>query len=195
MAADKKFRVVGTRPIRHDGVDKVTGAARYAADIHLPGMLHGAVVRSPHAHARILSIDTSKAEALPGVKATMTSRDLPRVADELKEIGELVANVADESNRVLATHKVLYQGHPVAAVAATDPHIAEAAADLVEVEYDVLEPVMFARDAMKDDAPLLHANQKMQGIGEEDGKSSNIARHFRSEQGDQLLKNFLQEIA
>ena len=184
MAADRKYRVVGTRPVRHDGVDKVTGAARYGADIHLPGMLHGAVLRSPHAHARIVSIDTSKAEALPGVKATMTSRDLPRVADELKEVGELVANIADESNRVLAVNKVLYQGHPVAALAATDPHLALEALDLIEVEYDVLEPVMFAKDAMRPDAPLLHPNQKMQGIGEEDGTPSNIARHFRSENGD-----------
>jgi CO/xanthine dehydrogenase Mo-binding subunit len=184
MAADKKYRVVGTRPIRHDGVDKVTGAARYGADIHLPGMLHGAVLRSPHAHARIVSIDTSKAEAHPGVKATMTSRDLPRVADQLKEVGELIANLADESNRVLATGKALYEGHPVAALAATDPHLALEALDLIEVEYEVLEPVMYAKDAMKPDAPLLHSNQKMQGIGEEDGTPSNVARHFRTENGD-----------
>ncbi|MAF10500.1 oxidoreductase [Candidatus Poribacteria bacterium] len=184
MAADKKYRVVGTRPIRHDGVDKVTGAARFGADIHLPGMLHGAVLRSPHAHARVVSIDTSKAEAHPGVKATMTSRDLPRVADKLIEVGELTANLADESNRVLATGKVLYHGHPVAALAATDPHTALEALDLIDVEYDVLEPVMSAKEAMKDDAPLLHPNQKMQGIGEEDGKPSNVARHFRNERGD-----------
>ena len=72
------YKVIGTRPIRHDGTDKVTGRALYGADIRLPGMLYGAVLRSPHAHARILSIDTSQAETLPGVRAVVTAADLPR---------------------------------------------------------------------------------------------------------------------
>jgi len=70
------FDYIGTRPIRHDGFDKVTGRANFAADFSLPGMLHGAVLRSPHAHARIVSIDTGAAEALPGVKAVVTGPDL-----------------------------------------------------------------------------------------------------------------------
>ncbi|MBI2855920.1 MAG: hypothetical protein HYX93_03635, partial [Chloroflexi bacterium] len=76
-ATPSKYKVLGTRPIRHDGIEKVTGAARYGADITLPGMLHGKILRSPYAHARIRSIDTSKAEALPGVKAVATSKDFP----------------------------------------------------------------------------------------------------------------------
>ena len=75
--SDRAYTYIGTRPIRHDGVDKVTGRANYGADLAMPGMLHGAVLRSPHAHARIVSIDTSAAEAMPGVKAVITARDLP----------------------------------------------------------------------------------------------------------------------
>src|SRR5207253_5361586 len=91
------FTVVGTRPIRHDGLDKVTGRARYGADIHLPGLLHGKVLRSPHAHARIRSIDTSKAEALPGVRAIVTAADLPIIAEKMIDFGETLGN-----NRMLA---------------------------------------------------------------------------------------------
>ena len=76
-ASPQRYRVVGTRPIRHDGVDKVTGAAKYGADTQLAGMLHGKILRSPHAHARIRSIDTSKAEALTGVFAVAASKDFP----------------------------------------------------------------------------------------------------------------------
>ena len=76
-ASPQRYRVVGTRPIRHDGVDKVTGAAKYGADTQLAGMLHGKILRSPHAHARIRSIDTSKAEALTGVFAVATPKDFP----------------------------------------------------------------------------------------------------------------------
>src|ERR1043165_8324854 len=92
---EHKFKVIGTRPIRHDGVDKVTGRAKYGADLKLPGMLHGRGLRCPHAHARILSIDTSKAEALPGVKAIVTGRDLPAMADKIEELGESSANLRE----------------------------------------------------------------------------------------------------
>src|SRR5512136_537257 len=81
------FKVIGTRPIRHDGVDKVTGRALYGADLRLPGMLYGAVLRSPHAHARILSIDTRAAEVLPGVKAVITARDFPMVESKQQSVG------------------------------------------------------------------------------------------------------------
>ncbi len=184
MAADKQYRVVGTRPIRHDGVDKVTGEARYGADIHLPGMLHGKALRSPHAHARILRIDTSKAEAHPDVKAVITGVDLPQVADKVQDLGEMVVNLKDESNRILATGKVLYEGHPVAALAAADPHTAEEALKLIDVEYEPLQPVLDVRKAMEPDAPILNPNQRTSGIGAGDGKPSNLARHFRHERGD-----------
>ena len=184
MAADKRYRVVGTRPIRHDGVDKVTGEARYGADIHLPGMLHGKVLRSPHAHARILKIDASRSEAHPDVKAVITGVDLPQVADKVQDLGEMVVNLKDESNRVLATGKVLYEGHPVAAVAAADPHTAEEALQLIDVEYELLEPILDVRKAMEPDAPLLDPRRRTRGIGAEDGKPSNLARHFRHERGD-----------
>ena len=109
------YKVIGTRPIRHDGTDKVTGRAVYGADMHLPGMLYGKVLRSPHAHARIVSIDTSAAEALPGVKAVVTGADMPLVGDKVEELGESVSNLRHMSWNILAHDKVLYHGHAVAA--------------------------------------------------------------------------------
>ncbi|MGA1199650.1 MAG: xanthine dehydrogenase family protein molybdopterin-binding subunit, partial [Candidatus Latescibacterota bacterium] len=120
------YKVVGTRPVRHDGVDKVTGRAIYGTDLNLPGMLFAKVLRSPHAHARIKSIDTSKALALPGVKAVVTGADLVESAeDELADLGEEIVRIKDLTAAVLAHDKVLYQGYPVAAVAATNVHVAE----------------------------------------------------------------------
>ncbi|MCH9035860.1 MAG: xanthine dehydrogenase family protein molybdopterin-binding subunit, partial [Chloroflexi bacterium] len=86
VLATKKFDVVGTRPIRHDGADKVTGRALYGADFDAAGLFHGKILRSPHAHARIRSIDTTRAEALPGVKAVATARDFPGAGDEVVDI-------------------------------------------------------------------------------------------------------------
>ncbi|MCY3775428.1 MAG: hypothetical protein OXH11_05560 [Candidatus Aminicenantes bacterium] len=111
-----EFKVIGTRPIRHDGVDKVTGRAQYGADVYLTGMLHGNVLRSPHAHARIVSIDAGKALALPGVKAVVTGQDLPDPGDKIANLGEAAAPLRHLSLNVLARDKVLYQGHAVAAV-------------------------------------------------------------------------------
>src|SRR5437868_11509152 len=88
VVGTKPYRVVGTRPIRPDGADKVTGRAQYGADIHLTGMLFGRVKRSPHAHAVIKSIDASRALALPGVKAVVTHADFPRAAHGIADIGE-----------------------------------------------------------------------------------------------------------
>jgi len=115
--SDRKFKQVGTRPIRHDGLEKVTGRANFGADYSLPGMLQGAVLRSPHAHATIVSIDASPAFEVDGVKAVITGRDFPvptRDGDR-----PLYNDVPDLSNSILARDKVLYHGHPVAAVAAT----------------------------------------------------------------------------
>src|SRR6266487_2812964 len=124
----REFQHVGKRPVRHDGVDKVTGRAAYGADFTLPGLLHGAVLRSPHAHARIVSIDTSAAEALPGVKAVVTARDVPPNSAKLVLGGEAALDLADMSDCMLAREKVLYHGHAVAAVAATSLDVAREAA-------------------------------------------------------------------
>ena len=141
----KEYKVIGSRPIRHDGVDKVTGRALYGADIHLPGLLYGKVLRSPHAHARIRRIDVSKALALPGVKAVATGADLPSLSDTVKALGEGSVNLKYQSTGLLADDKVLFHGHPVAAVAATSIHIAEEALALIEVDYELLPPVLDVR--------------------------------------------------
>src|SRR5580692_11850356 len=148
------FRVIGTRPIRHDGVDKVTGRAKYGADYTFPGMLFGKVLRSPHAHALLKSIKTDKAAALPGVKAVMTAADLPELADKMEAAGEQAINLSHLSTNILARGKVLYDGHPVAAVAATSSHIADEALRLIEVEYETLPPVLSVEDAMKPGATI-----------------------------------------
>ncbi|MDA1190950.1 MAG: xanthine dehydrogenase family protein molybdopterin-binding subunit [Candidatus Poribacteria bacterium] len=189
MAEKKQWRVVGTRSLRPDGMDKVTGQAKYGSDINLPGMLYGRVLRSPHAHARIVSLDMSEAAKMPGVRAVMTAADLPDIASKLQELGESVADLRDESHNIMATGKVLYHGHAVAAVAATSLHLAEEALKAIKVEYEPLEPVIDVRYAMSDDAPLLDPARKMRGIGDEDGKPSNIAQHFQNKRGD-LDKGF-----
>ena len=198
VLSTQDYNVVGTRPIRHDGVDKVTGRAQYGADIHLPGLLHGKVLRSPHPHARIKSIDASRALALSGVKAVVTSAELPELsglAIDVPEGGHL--NLRFLSNNCLADDKVLYKGHAVAAVAATNPHIAEEALSLIDVQYEVLPWVINVLDAMKDDAPILHNNLAllsnpnmlagMAGALRSDddvGKSTNIASRFDFEIGE-----------
>ena len=151
------FNVVGTSPIRPDGLDKVTGRAQFADDFHLPNMLHGKILRSPHAHARILSIDTSAAEVLPGVRAVVTGTDFPAIQHELLNQGTAgVLNIREMSENCMAKDKVLYDGHALAAVAADNPHVAEQAVNLIEVDYEVLPPVMDVRAAMADDAPVIH---------------------------------------
>ncbi len=179
-----KFKVIGTRPIRHDGVDKVTGRARYGADISLPGMLHAKVLRSPHAHARIKSIDAAAALALPGVKAVITGQDLPELASGIYQMGEIPINPRYLSMNILARDKVLYNGHAVAVVAATSPHIAEEALALIKVEYEVLPHVLDVREAMKDDAPILLPDLRTSGTPEKSDKPTNIASQVRFARGD-----------
>ena len=185
-----EYRVVGTRPIRHDGIDKVTGAAKYGADIQLAGMLHGKVLRSPYAHARIRGIDTSKAEALPGVLAVLTAADFPIIQDQIIDLAETQGNVRLMAEHVMAHHKALYQGHAVAAVAATSPHIAEQALALIEVDYEVLEPVLSLEYAMRPDAPVIHETlsthfkQERFARGEDTGARGNIASHIQHKLGD-----------
>jgi CO/xanthine dehydrogenase Mo-binding subunit len=155
-ATAPELKVVGTRPIRPDGVDKVTGRAAFAADTNMPGMIWGKVLRSPHPHARIRSIDTSKAEKLPGVKAVVTSRD---VVDFPLEKGAVMLGIQDMRwmcRNVMARDKALFPGHPVAAVAATTEAIAAEACKLIEVDYEVLPFAIEIDDALKPDAPILH---------------------------------------
>ena len=150
------LRVVGTRPVRPDGVDKVTGRAMFGADMVLPGMLWGKVKRSPHAHARIVSIDASKALKLPGVRAVVTAADLPEIPSEEAFVGEGPMNFRDLSRNCMARDKALYEGHAVAAVAAISQAICDAALDLIDVKYEVLPYVIDVEEAMADDAPILH---------------------------------------
>jgi CO/xanthine dehydrogenase Mo-binding subunit len=190
--ANGNFRVIGTRPIRPDGVDKVTGRALYGADYALPGMLHGKVLRSPHAHARIKSINVEKALKHPGVHAVITGADFPEVKGVMAQVGELVVNTHYLSLNVMARDKVLYDGHAVAAVAAVSKHVAEEALELIEVDYEVLEPVMTAEEAMKPRAPALLpelrskfiAHRTDPGSPEGPDQPTNIAAHIQFQRGD-----------
>jgi CO/xanthine dehydrogenase Mo-binding subunit len=190
--ANGNFRVIGTRPIRHDGVDKVTGRALYGADYALPGMLHGKVLRSPHAHARIKSINVETALKHPGVHAVITGTDFPEVKGVMAQVGELVVNTHYLSLNVMARDKVLYDGHAVAAVAAVSKHVAEEALELIEVDYEVLEPVMTAEEAMKPRAPALLpelrskfiAHRTDPGSPEGPDRPTNIAAHIQFQRGD-----------
>ena len=178
------YKVVGTRPIRPDGVEKVTGRANFGADYNLPGMLIGRIIRSPHAHARILSINTKKASALPGVKAVVTSADFPEISPTARGAGEAPISFRDLSRNVMAREKALYDGHAVAAVAATTAAIADQAAALVDVEYEVLSHVLDAREAMKPDAPLLHADMFTKGLDPKPEIPSNISQRHEFGIGD-----------
>ena len=180
-----QYTVIGTRPRRHDGVDKVTGRAQFGADYYPAGVLHGRVLRSPHAHARIKAIDISKAEALPGVKAVATARDFPPLeVDQELGMGESHVTLKYLRDNVLASDKVLYKGHPVAAVAAVDPMIAEEALGLITVEYEALPAVLTVLDAMKPGAPILHEEMRTEGLGEKPQAPSNVAEHSQFKLGD-----------
>ena len=181
---DTDYKVIGTRPIRQDGVDKVTGRALFGADIHLPGMLYGSVLRSPHAHARILSIDTSQAEAYPGVHGVITAADLFNPENKVADLDESTVNLRHQSWNTLARQKVLYYGHPIAAVAAINPHIANEALDLIQVNYEVLSPVMDVRAAMRPDAPLLIEDNFTDEMGKKSEKPSNVAAQYQYRHGD-----------
>jgi CO/xanthine dehydrogenase Mo-binding subunit len=169
-------KVIGTRPVRQDGIEKVTGKAVFGADIRLPEMLYGAVLRSPHAHARILSIDTIQAEALTGVKAVITSADFPTTVtgDSLQY----------QRDNILAGKKALYVGQAVAAVAATTAHIASEALQLIQVEYEALPPVVDIHEAMQVDAPILHDELRTDELGQKGDRATNIASHFQIARGD-----------
>ena len=175
---------VGTRTIRPDGVDKVTGRARFGADFNLPGQLIGRVLRSPHAHARIVKIDTSKAEALPGVKAVITRDDFADQPSEFIPAGEMMMNYKDVVRNVMAREKALYEGHAVAAVAATSPAVARRALKLIDVTYEVLPHVIDVVEAMRPDAPVLHDDLFTVGVEPKPDKPSNIAKRIEIVLGD-----------
>ena len=195
VLSNEEFNVVGSRPIRHDGNDKVTGRARYSADMTLPRLLHGKILRSPHAHARIKAIAPTRALALSGVKAVVTSADFAQPSGKVADLGEgAMANPKWISNNCMASEKALYKGHAVAAVAATSLQVAEEALALIDVDYEVLPAVTDIIEAMKDDAPVLHerlansqnVNIRPGGLRDDDdaGKATNISNHFVFELGD-----------
>lgn len=177
MAFDAKaardFKVVGSRVTRPDGIDKVTGKAAYGADISAPGMLHGRILRSPHAHARIRAIDTSEAEKLAGVKAIVTGADLATPEDE---------SYADVATNCLARDKALYDGHAVAAVAATSKSIAKQAIRLIKVDYDVLPHVTDVDMAMQPDAPVVQEGRALENVPA--GMSQNVTTRYQFGHGD-----------
>src|SRR5256714_1105674 len=168
---------IGQRTIRPDGVDKVTGRAAFAADTTMPGMIWGKILRSPHPHARIKSIDTSKALALPGVKAVVTARDIVDFPVD-KSVMRGIQDMRWMCRNVMAREKALFPGHPVAAVAATTEAIAAKACELIEVDYEVLPWSIEIDDAIKPDAPILHEFLKFEG------KPSNIAGRIEVKKGD-----------
>lgn len=167
------FKVVGSRPPRPDGVEKVTGRALYGADMTAPGMLSGAILRSPHAHARIVSIDTSAAEALQGVKAVVTSADFGVPDDEF---------LRDVQDNCMARGKVLYHGHALAAVAATSAAVAKQALALIVVDYEILPHVTDVDAAMRPDAPVVQEGRSLENVGP--GLSQNVTSYCEFGHGD-----------
>ncbi len=174
-----RHTVIGTRPVRHDGVEKVTGRALYGADINLPGLLYGKVLRSPHAHARIKAIDTSKAEAHPDVIAVATSEDLAPAPP----VGRYDIYPMTVNQNIMAKDKALYAGHAVAAIAAKNTHVAEELLSLIEVEYESLPSVTNVEDAMRVGAPVLH--EHWTSIDDsETSEGTNVASHSQHRFGD-----------
>ncbi|MBT5494757.1 MAG: xanthine dehydrogenase family protein, partial [Alphaproteobacteria bacterium] len=170
---------IGQRTLRPDGIEKVTGSAQYAADYSMPGMVWGKVLRSPHAHAVIKKIDTSKAEKLKGVLAVMTGDDLPLLPLDVP-LPNGPNDIRWIARGCMAREKVLYTGHPVAAVAAASQSVAMAALKLIEVDYDVLPHVIDVDEAMAPDAPILHDWVNTDGI---DGPT-NISNIMTVKTGD-----------
>jgi CO/xanthine dehydrogenase Mo-binding subunit len=178
------MKVVGTSPVRPDGVPKVTGQAQYGADYSLPGMLWAKVLRSPHAHARILSVDTSKAAALPGVKGIILGSDFPEHPFDYVGPERVAQNYWHMTRNIMAREKALFEGHAIAAVAATTSAIAAEAVSLIEVKYEVLPHCIDVEDAMKPDAPLLFEDMITRGVEPAPTKPSNISKRLEFSTGD-----------
>ncbi len=184
MSEARDYKYVGQRSIRPDGFDKVTGRANYGADLTLPGMIWGKILRSPHAHAKITKLDTSRAEAHPGVMAIATYQDFPSVSSEAFEAGEGSTDLLDLARNILADDKVLYEGHAICAIAARTEAIADEALGLIDIEYELLTPVMDMVDAMAAGAPLLHEDLFTEGLAEAPTQPSNVARRMELSKGD-----------
>ena len=188
VLSNKEFKVVGTRPVRPDGADKVTGRAQYGADLQLTGLLYGKTLRSPHAHANIKSIDFKKALALEGVKAVVSAKDFPKTKDTANYgLGDSPMNYF--RGNILSDKKVLYKRQAIAAVAATSVHVAEAALSLIDVKYEVLDAVLTAPEGMAKDAPILHDDLFTKEFEKQTKVNSNVAEHFQHKMGD-LDKGF-----
>jgi xanthine dehydrogenase molybdenum-binding subunit len=185
MATVQERKYVGKSVEKADALDRVTGKARYGADMHLAGMLHAKSLRSPHPHAKIIKLDYSKALQLEGVKAVITHDDLPQPSDSATSFGgELMIALKDLQRLTIAKDKALFDGHTIAAVAAIAPEIAEQALDLIEVEYELLPPVEGLHDAMKADSALLHDDLFTKTLGDAPEKPSNVAMHLEDGRGD-----------
>ncbi|MFB0932744.1 MAG: molybdopterin-dependent oxidoreductase, partial [Pseudomonadales bacterium] len=174
---DQKFEQVGRRVRRPDGVDKVTGRAKYGADAYAPGQLVGLILRSPHAHARIKKIDISKAEKLPGVKAVVTCEDLPDLTGGNRGMMDILENC-------MARGRALYDGHAVAAVAAVDKTIAKQALKLIKVTYEKLPHVTDVDEAMEADAPVVQDFVFTSGVEPKPTKPSNVSGISQFGHGD-----------
>src|SRR5918911_1756532 len=161
------------RPSRLDAMDKVTGRARYTSDLALPGMLHGVIVRSDRPHARLLAVDISAAQAVPGVEAIATAADAPGM------FGEVI-----KDQRVFARDRVRYIGKPIAAVAATSVQVARVAAELIRIEYEDLEPTFDPEEALRDDAPLLHEEYRDYAAPDALMRSGNVCSRVTITIGD-----------
>jgi CO/xanthine dehydrogenase Mo-binding subunit len=173
----KDFKVIGSRVTRPDGIDKVTGRAKYGADAVAPGQLVALVLRSPHPHARIKKIDISKAEKLAGVKAVITSADLPDLTNGDRGMRDILENC-------MARKKVLYDGHAVAAVAAIDAHTAKAALALISVDYEILPHVTDVDEALKPSSPVIHDDVYTDGVEPKPTKASNWCKLSEYGHGD-----------
>ena len=173
----QQFKVVGTRVKRPDGVDKVTGRARYGADASLPGQLTGLALRSPHAHAKITAIDTSRAEQIPGVKAIITADDLPFPEGLAPDLQQTLENS-------MARGRALYDGHAVAAVAAVDLTTARKALKAIEVTYEPLPHVTDVDAAMAPDAPVIHDWLFTANVEPKPDKPSNVSQRTEFGLGD-----------
>ena len=170
---EQKFKVIGTTPPRPDGIEKVTGKAQYGADLYVPNMLYSKILRSPHPHARILSIDISEAEKLEGVKAVVTANDFKNYSDN---------NPSDILLNCIAHDKVLYDGHCVAAVAALTNSIAKSALKLIKVEYELLPHVTDVDEAMKLNAPVVNKGYVLENVPS--GYSENVTSYYEFGHGN-----------
>ena len=182
--SNNTFFTIGNRPIRHDGVDKVTGKAKYLSDIEFSLMLYGKILRSPHAHAIIENIDYSKAIEDPEFKALVTHQDLliTQSSDKTNNSTQVSTKLLDEN--ILAKNKVFYVGHPILAVASSNTHYAQEILDLVQIKYTVLQPITNINESLDKNAPKLHdgfippvnLNSKI--------SSQNITNHMQFNLGD-----------